>query len=427
MTNKKEIAPSLQDLSYAQVESSRFFGFTNTSGKVLSLLSFVTLLGGAAGVAQGLGYMGPVLGTSLSFTGGLVTLGASVTAALVGYWLGNFDDKKIKAHNSRVGRAFSSARHTKYESIENGFIQALSNVQEYDPAKNSLPYDALGHAVMMSDDKIDKLPPHVRIDVYRTQMDIELYRHRQLTSHRTVEGRAFEEKTFRRPTMIEKATEYKRCRDFIRAAIASNTLVATPVGSRPDRAPENARRVRNDDDDLLLADVALDALDVLGRGLRNAPRTGGGGFRSGGGGDFGGAGASGSWNTLASPQVTNVASGAVSQGRAFLTGGMGSGMDASAAGRDLGNFDFGSVSSGSSSSSGSSDFEMPDLGDDPRVVLVIAGVAAVVAACAASGAYLWKNFISKADAPTLNGVHVPMISHALATAEKDIRRMYKPS
>lgn len=427
MTNKEQIAPSLEDLSHAQVESSRFFGFTNASGKVLSLLSFATLGGGAVGVAQGLGYMGPVLGASLSFTGGLATLGVSVGSALIGYWLGNFDDKRIKAHNSRASQAFQTARGSVYDKIENGFIRALSEVPEYSPAVNSLPYDALGHAVMMTDEKIEKLPPHVRIDVYRTQMDIELYKQKKLTSHNTVEGRAFEEKTFKRPTMIEKATEYKRCRDYIRQCLLDGTLVATPIGAYPAKAPEKSNQAHDDGaDDYLLADVAVDALDALGRGLRHVPIRGGGSvFRSGGGGDFGGGGASSSWGAAVA-QNANVASGAAQQGRAFLTGGIGADMDASAATSSLSNLDFGSISGGGGGSSGG--FDMPDVDSDAApLIMVVAGVAAVLAACAASGASLWKNFVSNADVPALGDVHLSLITKSLASAEKDIRRMYKPS
>lgn len=428
MTNKKQIAPSLEDLSHAQVESSRFFGFTNASGKVLSLLSFATLGGGAIGVAQGLGYMGPVLGASLSFTGGLATLGVSVTSALIGYWLGNFDDKRIKVHNSRAAQAFQVARGSTYERIENGFIRALSNLPEYSPADNSLPYDALGHAVMMTDEKIEKLPPHVRVDVYRTQMDIELYKQRKLTSHNTVEGQEFEKKTFERPTMIEKATEYKRCRDYIRQCIADGTLVATPIGARPSKVPESSKKAHGDGaDDYLLADVAVDALDALGRGLRHGPSHGAGGsiFRSGGGGDFGGGGASGSWSAAAA-QNANVVSGAAQQGRAFLAGGVGSGMDTPAAASSVSDFDLGSISGSGGGSSGG--FDLPDVDSDAApLLLVVAGVAAVLAACAASGASLWKNFVSNADVPALGNVHLSLITKSLASAEKDIRNMYKPT
>lgn len=422
MTDKKPIAPSLQDLSHAQVESSHLFGFTNVSGKALALLSLTSLSGGAAGVAQGLGYLGPVLGLSLTFPAGLTVLGASVVTGLLGYWLGNFDDKRIKEHNSRASHAFNSARGTVYERIEKGFLKALAKV-EYDPKKNSLPYDALGYAVLLTDEKIGTLPPHVQLDIYRTQLDLELYKHRRLTSHRTVEGRGFEEAAMvDDATMDDKAAAYKRCRDFIRAAILNGTLSTTPVSGR---SSSKAGKNFHGDGGADLTDVTGDVLEALLRTSRRGLP--GGGFKPGGG-TYGGGGASGSWKFDAPHANSSLGTTQSMQGQAFLASGLGPGDGGFYAPPTTGSgFDFDAGSLGSSGGSSNFDFGDVDLGEDGApVLLVIAGIAAVVAASTVAGFSVWKNYISNADTPALGDVHLPMITKSLASAEKDIRRMYTP-
>lgn len=431
MSEKEPVAPSLEDLSYVHVEGSRFFGLTNVTGKILSLASFTTLAMGSTGLAQGLGYLGRIAGMSLSLGAGFALTGASVVTGLIGYWMGNFDDKRIKKHNERAAGAFAAARGTMYQKIENGFIQALSKI-EYDPGKNSLPHDALGHAVLFSDDKIAKLPPHIQVDVYRTQIDLELFRHRRIISGATVEGAEFESRTMvDGNSMNERALAYKRCRDHIRDSLRKGTLVCTPLGGKNEKPePEGSGFTSGDG---TAGDVADDFLDGLGRSLRHlSGGSSGGGFK-GGGGNFGGGGAGGSWGDAVRTGGNAVSvSGRSAQPQPFIVPGlMGAGNDISPAGAGMSDsFNFGSVSGSGSGGGSGPDFDL-DLGDmdedAAKILLPLAAAAAVIAAASVSVFSLWKNYVSRADKPVLGHVPLPMISKSLASVEKDVRMMYNPA
>ncbi len=432
MSNKTQLAPTLEDLSYAQIESSRLFGFTNISGKMLSVFSLSSLVGGAAGVAQGLGYMAPVAGISLTFPAGLGVLAASVVTGLVGYWLGNFDDKKIRAHNS-MGRSFNAARDTMYKKVENGLIEALSDVK-YDPAQNTLPYDVLGYAVLLTDRQIEDLPAHIQLDVYRTQLDLVLYKAKGLTSGNTVEGKEFEAETMTADKPMEtRALEYKRCRSFIRQAIEKGTLTITPLTENEKKntaSPSSGGAYQSNDGNSEFSDAVSDVLDDLARvrwrtGRASKPW-------SGGGGEFGGGGAGGSWSREVSKSLPGSAPPA--QVPVFFpTGSLDTsigGSSAASAGAGLPDFDPGSSAFDTGSGGGSSGFDLSDVEvdkDSAGPLLVLAGIAAVLAAAAVSGFSLWKNFISRAEAPKLGNVPLPLITKSLASAEKDVRRMYTPS
>lgn len=431
MTDKEPVAPSLEDLSYVHVEGSRFFGLTNVSGKILSMMSFATLVAGGTVLAQGLGYLGRVAGMGLSLGSGFALTGASVVTGLIGYWMGNFDDKRIKKHNERAAGAFAAARGTMYQKIENGFIQALSKV-EYDPGKNSLPHDALGHAVLFSDDKIAKLPPHIQVDVYRTQLDLELFRHRRIISGATVEGVEFEGRTMvDGNSMNERAAAYKRCRDHIRDSLQKGTLVCTPIDE--ERKKQEAGGSGFADNAVDAGDVAGDLLDDLARSLRHLPGGSSGGGFKGGGGNFGGGGAGSSWGD-GFRTGGNAVSGSVrsSQPQPFIVPGlMGTGNDISPASAGMSDsFNFGSVSGSGGGGGSGPDFDL-DLGDmdedAAKILLPLAAAAAVIAAASVSVFSLWKNYVSRADKPVLGHVPLPMISKSLASVEKDVRLMYKPA
>ncbi|HTK84386.1 MAG TPA: hypothetical protein VL625_04810 [Patescibacteria group bacterium] len=398
MKDRAEVAPSLEDLSYAQVESSYLFGFTNMSGKAMALISLATLIPGAVGVAQGMEWIGPVLGMSTNFWTGLALTGISSVAGLTGYWLGNFDDKKIRAYNEQASYSVHSyARGKVYDRVERGLVETLSAV-EYDPQKKHLPYDALGYAVLLADDKIADLPAHVQVDIYRTQLDLELYKYKQLVSAHTREGLALEAKIMGADVPMEKkAEEYRQGRDRVRAGLKNNTLTITPV-TQAHYDEGGSRLTGNDTSD--------DWLWMRGRGgyyrggFSGGGSGGSGGFNGFGGGRSGGGGASGSWDDA--PGFAPVLSG---------SGSSGSSGGSSGSGKKSGGGDLGKAAGGG-------------LG----LLIKFAGVAAVIAATAVTAFSLRKNFFTEADKPVLaEGVRVPMLAKSLATAEKDIRRMYAPS
>lgn len=386
MTDPQPIAPSLEDLSRANVENSRFFGYTDASGKVLALLSLGTLVSGATGLAQGLGYLGPILGLSLPLGVGFAVVGASIVAGLAGYWLGNFDDKHIKEHNQRA----NASRRVVRETIEQKFVDALAKV-EYEPSRHSLPYDALGYAVMLPDDKIASLPDHVRLDIYRTQLDLELYTHKQLTCRNAVEGERLARAVKALSTTKQQADAYKVIRDEVRVNISEGKLTLTPITE--DKKPQRTKEESNSTDDEVtytIAEALADMSRAGGRYSRSSSSSPD--IFQGGSGKFGGGGASGSWGVAAVPANNGSMSA-----------------------------DFSSAARG-----GGFDFKMPDMdGEAAKGLVIVAAVAAAVAAIIVTGCSLWKNFPNRAEKPAFGNVHLPLITKSLASAEKNICAMYK--
>jgi uncharacterized membrane protein YgcG len=411
MSDRDFVAPSLDDLAYAQVKNSRLFGLTNLSGKALALSALGAFGTGVTGTAQLLGWVGAVGGVTLTFPVSLGFLGGSVVAAAVSYWLGNYDDRHIEAHNQRhsgLASSFHNARQTDYNRIQNQFIEALRHITAYDPREKMLPYDVLGHAVLLDDSHIQKLPPHVQIDILRTQLDLELFRAKRVISDQTHEGRDFEAMVFDNESlaMEERAKAYFHCRDHIRRSLTDGTLRITRIDD--DRADGEGRSSDVSENTADFMEAVGDALSSVLR--RSGSRSGSGSSWTPGGGSFGGGGASGEWGAVTSSlNTTSTNFSSVATARpAFVPAPSSSGGESSS-GLDLGLGDL--------------DMDEDTFKALPAIILIGAAVVAV----GANAASMYKNFISKAPKPVLLGVDTPLITQSLRSADKEIRQMYKIS
>jgi len=433
---KPEVAPTLDDLALANVEHSKLFGLTNVSGKIATLAALGGLVVGTTGVLQAFGVIGAVAGATIGLPLTIGVAAGTIAAGLGAYWLGNFDDKRIRAFNES---AFGSARRNYYDDIESRFVDALSTVQ-YEPFAKTLPHDALGYAVFLSDDKIAKLPAHIQLDVYRTQSDLMLYNHSKLTSRGIVEARAFEDdlKNDSTKTIEEKAEAYRKCRNSISAAIDEGTLQMTPYSKadeiRSDVGADfsDAASGSSSSDDNAIGEFFDDLADSFARSARRSRGSSSSGSSYAPWGGFsGGASSSSSGHTGSS--------GTRSHGGFFTGGGFGGeggfktggampvpiiinngGGNSSGGGFDLGGlFDGGGSSSGSRSSGSSK--------GAGEAILLAAAVAAASAAYIVTGFAVWKNFISRPEDPEFEGLKIPALSASLRSARKQVEHMYAPS
>lgn len=433
MTRDTKETLTLDELRYVRVQDSHLFGLTNISGKVVTGLAAVALGSGTLGVAQALGYAGAVAGLTLSLP---VTIGAAVGsfgAALAAYWLGNFDDKRIDAHNSSVRRAFHRARGDEYNRIENDFVKALQHV----PEDKTLFADTLGHAVHLKDRQIATLPPHLQVQVYRTQADLELYKHTSLTTANIVETQDFHVwLSEANPTLEEQAKGYRDARNDIRKAVENGTLSVTELDAGSYiSAPEKYEPMMDKESDNSFGDFIDGALDDLSRASRRNSNSGssagwsnpwvGGGSSSGGGrqgsvgtrshggfktgGGFGGEGFQTGGSIPAAP--------------VFVTGG-GFGGESSG-GSGFGDF-IGSLADSGGGGGGGGGSSRNSKGAAEALMIGVA-IAAASAAFIATGAAVWKNFIDQTPKPDIGGVQLPVLTKALASSRAEIQQMYAPA
>lgn len=412
---REAIAPSLQDLSYAKVNHSWAFGITNATGKILTVASTAALGAGGVGVAQGLGYLPAIMGVSMPVMTGFGLLGGAIAGAVAAHAIGNIDDQIIANHNDNLAREFRAIAANRDASAEDKLVIALQGA-DYDPYTRHLPVDALGHAVTLPDEKIKRFPPCVQVDVFRTQADLALYSQTQLTTANNP-SYAARKKTIRASGKSHEvqAEQFRKLRNDICKDIIEGTLQAAPNQSldEPDHVPHTApvKKGRIKRAFKRIGAATLDAAtevvsdpyfttinwgrlwqsgDRGGASIPSLPtggeiggRLGGGGFTTGGG--FGGEG--------------------------FRTGG-GFGSDAAGLFKEF------TGGTGNRRSSNNND------GAAAALVIVAAAIAIGVTVWLVGRAYT-KNFFDMADKPTLNNVELPAITHALPTAEKDIRKMYR--
>ena len=392
MPPRKPVASDLDDLSYATVAGSRFFGLTNVTGKVLAALSLVSL---GVMIFVGAQFVWGPGDIAAALPMGIGAFVVSMTSGLAGYWFGNFDDRTIIHHNARVRRPFKAGHAKIYEGIEDKFVKSLARV-DYDPFEKSLPYDALGHAVHLPDDKIDLLPAHIQLDIYRTQADLEFFIHAGLTSCRTREGKSEVDEIVNSLKPLEDmASAYKDFRDRAAEDLIESGVEFTPL--HPERPP--GRRSWLGRLGGIIADYEPSGDIYIPRGRWRLSGSGAGGSTgSFGGGDFGSGGGIG--------------------GGGFTTGGVmeGSGGSFSTGGG------FGAPS-GRSDNRGAGDALK---GAGAALVIIIAA-ALIAAATVVVARALKKNFWDKAEKPAFGDVHIAYLAHSLKSSESKIRRMYASS
>jgi|GEM_PF-6873519 len=439
---KKPIANDLLDLSRAKVHQSHLFAVTNVSAGVLTAAAVTltvvgTTMTGIGGVQIWQDAVtDSTIPTLMTGIGGAV---GGILLALPAQWLATYDDNIIEEHNQRGLRArFRSTAGKKYEQAQELLVEALREV-DYNPHTARLPSDALGYLAIMPDKLLAKLPPHIRMDAYRTQADLILSKYSGMCSHECVEGVMIEEQVIAEGlSMEDKAERYREMRNYVHAKSADATLEVTPLpehmrGRHVDekrgygfkefmddmldgmaRSSSSSSRRRHDDDGVIIfwgnngggGSSSGSTSGNLGNGrIGDIGSRNYGGFKTGGG--FGGEGFITGGGIAAAPipmPTPIVDSGAVGSGD--MLGGL---MDS-----------FGG-SGGSSSRSNSSS---KNDGAAAILLLVVAAVAIGVAVAVVSGA-VHKSYFKRAATPRLNGVDLPWVSQSLKSIKGEVDKMYK--
>lgn len=212
---QSEFGPAPADMSCVHVRNSHMFGLSNVAGSLLTGAGVASLALVTTGMLKGVGFMAALgIPFSLPIAAGLAVF--AFGAGLTGYWAGNRDDRLINKWNEYIDTVQTEKTNRMLDSLEHRFMTALGKA-EYDPNKASLPLDALGAAVMLPDSQIMKLPPHVRLDIYRTQSDLALYKAEKLGASNDKLARATDERVLndRSATIIEKADYFRQRRDAV--------------------------------------------------------------------------------------------------------------------------------------------------------------------------------------------------------------------
>lgn len=431
---RETVAPSLEDLAYAHVKHSQFFGLTNLSGKALTFIAMGALAVGVGVVGSaGMNAGNIMVGLLQTWPIALGAWGASLGGGLAGWWVGGYDDRAIDDHNDI---SYDSSPRRKVETqLQNTFLKAISKA-EFDPAKMTMPYDALGHAVLLKDDQIETLPAHIQFDIYRTQMDLDLYRYTNLCSHQIFEAMVYEARVFAKDIpMEEKAQLYRENRDAVRKLLEEGTLEFTPIAQD---GPKKSWSERLSEFTAAAGDAFADANNSSSYGSNNNGFDFGSGWgrsrssNSNGGGSIFGGGSSTSSSSSPAPGSIGGSFGGSRDGfktggeiasGGFVTGG-GFGSDANG---NYASFSGGGSGNRKSDSGGGGGFKSDGIkldGSAAQALVIVAGVAAVCAAAIATGFSIHKNFFAKADEPFVDGVRMSYLSNALPSREGHIREMY---
>jgi hypothetical protein len=419
------VAPSLEDLAYAHVKNSHFFGLTNLSGKALTFMAMGALALGV-GVVGSAGFNAGniMVGLLQTWPIALAAWGASLGGGLAGWWVGGYDDRVIDEHNDNSYPA--SSRRQVEAHLQDTFMKAISKA-DFDPSRKTMPYDALGHAVLLSDEQIEKLPAHIQFDVYRTQMDLDLYRYTNLCSHQIFEAMVYEARVLAKDApMQEKALIYRENRDAVRKLLDEGALEYTPIvqdgpkkswGDRLSEFMDAAGESIADSNSF--NNNSFDFGSGWGRGRSSNS--------SGGGSIFGGGASSSSSPTSGSIGGSFGGSrdgfktgGAIASGGFVIGGGFGSDANGNYASFSGG----GSVNRRNDSGGGFKADGIKLDGSAAQGLVIVAGAAAVCAAAIATGFSIHKNFFAKADEPKVDGVRMSYLSNALPSREGEIRQMY---